>query len=173
MRCSTFVRPLSFDLSSMGDPTRSICSRWHSSPDHCSTQAIALRQGVGHAMDKWPLLMEKWADVTFDLLIFTGKKFKNHHSGILFSGVNKKLFLQSLVAPTRSTKSFQKLWFRSNITLICADSYHTLPWSQTFFLIFLPPAKQRIQVSTRVHRLHYARLHNLTKLSQGGIWQKN
>ena len=48
VRWSTFVWPLTFDLSSMGGPTRSIRSRWCSSPGHWDTQAVTPRQGVDH-----------------------------------------------------------------------------------------------------------------------------
>ena len=47
--------------------------------------------------------------MTFDLLILAGKiKKKKTQLGYIFSGVNKKLLLQSHVGPTRCTKSLQK-----------------------------------------------------------------
>ena len=78
--------------------------------------------------------------MTFDLLIFAGK-IKKAPLGYIFSGVNKKLLLQSHVRPTRCTKSFQKNPDFETIYHFLVDSYHTLPWSQAFFLI----------VATRVH----------------------
>ena len=45
---------------------------------------------------------------SFVTRFFAGKKLRNHPSGIFFSGVNKNLWLQSQVGPTRCTKSHQK-----------------------------------------------------------------
>ena len=63
------------------------------------------------------------------------KKFKNHRSGILFSWVNKKLFLQSLVAPTRC-------WFWSNITFVLIATTH-YPGPRLFsWFFFLPRSSE-------------------------------
>ena len=50
------------------------------------------------------------------------------------------------------TKSFQKNPDFEAIYHFRVDSYHTLPWSQTFFLIFLLFAKRWRWVATRVYR---------------------
>ena len=75
----------------------------------------------------------------FDLLIFAGK-IKKPPLGYFFSRVNKKLLLQSHVGPPVAQNLFKNPDFKV-IYHFRVDSYHTLPWSQAFFLI----------VATRVH----------------------
>ena len=49
---TTFVWFLPFDLSGMGDPTRSKSSSQHSSQDHGNTQATPPRQGLVKGVEK-------------------------------------------------------------------------------------------------------------------------
>ena len=71
----------------------------------------------------------------FDLLIFAGK-IKKPPLGYFFSRVNKKLLLQSHVGPPVAQNLFKNPDFKV-IHHFRVDSYHTLPWPQMFFLIFL------------------------------------
>ena len=72
--------------------------------------------------------------MTFDLLIFSGK-IEKPPLGYFFSGVNKRL-LQSHIGPPVAQNLFKNPDFKA-ICHFRIDSYHTLPWSQIFFLIFL------------------------------------
>ena len=76
--------------------------------------------------------MEKWAGIMFDLLIFA-EKLKKHRSGTFLWGKQKALITKSRrVHPLHKVSSknpdFEAIYH------FHVDSYHTLLWSQTFFV---------------------------------------
>ena len=80
--------------------------------------------------------------MTFDVLIFGGK-LKNSAARVYFLWGKQK----ALIAKSRRTHPLHKISSKNPdfeaIYHFRVDSYHTLPWSQTFFLIFPFFAKWR------------------------------
>ena len=89
--------------------------------------------------------------MTVDQLIFAGKMKKNTARVYFLWGKQK-----ALITKSRRTHPLHKISSKNPdfeaIYHFRVDSYHTLPWCQTFFLIFLFFAKRRRWVVTRVHR---------------------
>ena len=79
--------------------------------------------------------------MTFDLPIFAAK-IKKTTARVFFSGVNKRLLLQSHIGPPVAQNLFKNPDFEA-VYYFRVDSYHTLPWSQTFFLIFFFAKRRR------------------------------
>ena len=72
--------------------------------------------------------------MTFDQLIFAGKMKKNTARVYFLWGKQKALITKSRWTHPKSLKKNPDF---GAIYHFRVDSYHTSPWSQTFFLIFL------------------------------------